>query len=185
MMTRALFLSRLRQGLAGLAPDEIGEIVSDYEAHFSDAAADGRSEADVAASLGDPLLLGRELRVEARLRNWEARRNPRTFLRAGLGLLQVFTLAVLLPVVLALLLIAGFAAYVLAIVGVTGVHLMSGMLSGSGNVLVPSLVGLGLICGVVGGGALIALLLDSGMRILGRYVRLKYRLLKPDETDGE
>jgi uncharacterized membrane protein len=184
-MSRVLFLSRLRQGLTGLSPEEIGDIVGDYDAHFSDAAQAGRSEADVAASLGDPLQLGRELRVEAKLRTWEARRNPRTFLRAGFGLLQAFTLAVLLPVVLALLLLAGFAAYVLAIVGATGLHLLSGMLSGGGNVLVPSLVGLGLICGVVGGGALIAGLLDSGMRLLGRYARAKYRLLKPDADETE
>jgi len=52
-------------------------------------------------------------------------------------------------------------------------------LSGNGNVLVPALVGLGLICGVVGIGGLLAMLLDGGLRLLGRYMRLNYRLLKP------
>jgi len=80
---------------------------------------------------------------------------------------------------------AAIVAYVLYIVGSTGIHLLGSVLSGNGNVLVPALVGAGLICGVVGIGSLIALLLDGGLRLLSRYMRLNYRLLKPDETDEE
>jgi uncharacterized membrane protein len=181
-MSRALFLARLRQGLSGLPPEEIDEIAADYEAHFTDAVAAGRSDADVAASLGDPLQLGRELRTESKLRRWEDRRNPRTFLRAGVALLQAFNVVVLLPVVLALLFCAGVALYVLYIVAGTGLNLLAS--SGNGNVLVPVLVGLGLIFGVIAVGAILALLLDGGMRLLVRYARLNYRLLKP-EQDGE
>jgi uncharacterized membrane protein len=170
-MTRALFIARLRDGLRGLSPDEIDDIAADYEAHFSDAMAAGRSEADVAASLGDPLQLGREIGVETKLRRWEARRNPRTFLRAGAALLPAFSLAILLPVILALLLCAGL-------------HLVAGLHSGNGNVVVPAMVGAGLLCGVIGFAALIGLLLDSGMRFLGRHVRVNYRLLKPDDMEG-
>ena len=186
-MSRALFLSRLRQGLKGLSPDEIDDIVLDYEAHFSDAIADGRDEHDVAASLGDPLQLGSELRAENRLRRWENRRSPRNFVQAGLGLvgLQAFNIVVLLPVLAGLLFCAAIVAYVLYIVGSTGIHLLGSVLSGNGNVLVPALVGAGLICGVVGIGSLIALLLDGGLRLLSRYMRLNYRLLKPGETDEE
>ena len=184
-MTRALFIARLRDGLAGLPADEIGDIAADYDAHFSDAMAAGRSEADVAASLGDPVRLGREIRVETKLRRWEQRRNPRTFLRAGAALLPVFSLAIVLPVIAGLLLAAGLAAYALYRVAVTGLHLVAGLLSGNGNVLVPAMVGAGLLCGVLGFGALVALLLDSGMRILGRIVRVNYRLLKPDDWQGD
>lgn len=180
-MSRTLFLSRLRQGLKGLAQDEIDEIVMDYEAHFSDALATGRDEKEVAASLGDPLRLGHELSAETKLRRWEEQRTPGTFVQAGMGLvgLQAFNVFILFPVVLALLASAAIAAYVLYIVGSTGFHLLGGLLSGNGNVLVPTLVGLGLLCGVVGIGSLMALLLDAGLRMLGRYVRLNYRLLKP------
>ena len=186
-MSRALFLARLRQGLKGLSPDEIDDIVMDYEAHFNDAMAAGRSEQDVAASLGDALQLGKELRAETKLRRWETRRSPRTFVQAGLGLvsLQAFNIFILLPVLAGLLLCAGIATYVLYLVGSTGIHLMGGLLSGNGNVLVPALVGAGLICGVVGVGSAIALLLDGGLRLLSRYMRLNYRLLKPGETDEE
>ncbi|HET7083192.1 MAG TPA: DUF1700 domain-containing protein [Rhizomicrobium sp.] len=186
-MSRALFITRLRQGLKGLSPEQIGEIVTDYEAHFNDAIADGRNEIDVAASLGDPLQLGNELRAETMFRRWEERRNPRNFVQAGLGLagLQAFNIVILLPVILALLICAGIAAYVLYLVGITGLHLLAGLLSGNGNVLVPALVGAGLVCGVVGVASLLALLLDAGLRSLGRYMRLNYRLLKPGETDEE
>jgi uncharacterized membrane protein len=183
-MSSALFLSRLRRGLQGLSPAEIDDIIADYKAHFSDAAEAGRPEADVAASLGDPLQLGREIRVESKLRRWEQRRNPRTFLRAGAALLPVFSLAILLPVIAAVLLCAGLVAYILYIVAGTGLHLMAGLASGGGNVVVPAMVGAGLLCGVVGFAAMMALLLDIGMRFLGRYVRENYRLLKPDDMEG-
>jgi len=184
-VSRALFIARLRQGLKGLSPDDIDEIVMDYEAHFSDAIADGRSEVDVAASLGDAKQLGNELRAEAKLKRWEERRNPRTFVQASLGLvgLQAFNIFILLPVILAVAGCAVLAAYVLYIVGGTGLHLLGGLLSGNGNVLVPTLVGLGLISGVVGIGSLLALLLGSGLGMLGRYMRLNYRLLKPEEEE--
>lgn len=184
-MSRALFLARLRQGLNGLAPDEIDDITGDYDAHFADAIAAGRSEADIAASLGDGLQLGRELRVEIKLRRWEAHRNPRTFLRAGVALLQAFNLIVLLAVIAGLLFFAGVTIYVLYIVAGTGLHLAAGLLSGNGDFLVPALVGLGLIFGVIGVGAFMALLLDSGMRLLVRHARVNYRLLKPEHMGGD
>jgi uncharacterized membrane protein len=186
-MTRALFLARLRQGLKGLSAAEIDDIVMDYEAHFSDAIAAGRSEADVASSLGDPLQLGSELRAETKLRRWEIRRSPRNFLRAGAALvgLQAFNIVILLPVILALIFCAGLIAYVLYVVAGTGLHLLAGLLSGNGNVLIPALIGLGMLCGAVGVGGLIALLLDAGLRLLARYVRLNYRLLKPGDAEEE
>jgi len=184
-VSRALFISRLRQGLKGLSREEIDDIVMDYEAHFSDAVADGRDEQEVAASLGDPLRLGSELSAETKLRRWEQRRNPRTFVQASLGLigLQAFNIFILLPVILVLAGCAAIAAYVLYVVGSTGLHLLGGLLSGNGNVLVPSLVGLGLISGVVGVGGLLALLLGGGLKLLGSYMRLNYRLLKPGDEE--
>lgn len=184
-MTRVLFIARLRQGLKGLSAGEIADIVTDYEAHFSDAAAAGRSEADVAASLGDPLQLGQELSVETKLRRWENRRSPKNFLRAGFALtgLQTLNLLVVLPVLALILFGAGIAAYVLYEIGRTGLHMLMGLASGSGNILIPALIGIGLIAGVIGMGSLILLLLDSGLRILGRYVRTNYRLLRREDEE--
>jgi len=63
-MSRALFMAKLKEGLAGLPQPEIDEIVSDYEHHFAEAAAAGQSEDDVVARLGDPARLAGELRGE-------------------------------------------------------------------------------------------------------------------------
>lgn len=67
-MTRAEFITRLRRGLSGLPATTIADIVADHEAHFADALAAGRTEAEVAAALGDPGRLARELRAEAGLK---------------------------------------------------------------------------------------------------------------------
>ena len=40
-------------------------VMADYAAHFAEGMAAGRSEAEIAAALGDPLRLARELRAEA------------------------------------------------------------------------------------------------------------------------
>ena len=43
------------------------------------------------------------------------------------------------------------------------------------------LVGVGLMGCLVGGGSLLLLGLSAGVAMLGRYVRLHYRLLEPDD----
>ena len=73
-MTRQDFIARLRQGLVGLPLQAQSDIVADYETHFTEGAAAGRSEADVAAALGDPDRLAREVRAEVGVKRWESQR---------------------------------------------------------------------------------------------------------------
>ena len=75
-MTRAEFMGRLRRGLVGMPTAAAAEIASDYEMHFEDGASAGRTEAEVAAALGDPDRLARELRAEAGARRWDQEKNP-------------------------------------------------------------------------------------------------------------
>src|SRR6185369_10201476 len=101
-MTRQAFMARLREGLAGLPAQTVADIVADYETHFADGVAAGRSEEDVAAALGDPGRLARELRAEAGLKAWEENRNPSgaaaaVFAVLGLGAIDIL---VLLPVLM-------------------------------------------------------------------------------------
>ena len=103
-MSRQMFMNRLRAGLSGLPPRTIDEISADYESHFADGAAAGRSELEVAQALGDPDRLARELRAEAGLKRWEAERNPSAaasavFAVLGLGAIDVL---ILLPILLAI-----------------------------------------------------------------------------------
>ena len=137
-MSRAQFIAGLRQGLRGLSPAEIDDIVYDYDSHFTDAVSSGRSETEIAASLGDPARLADELRTETRLQLWETSRNPRTFVRAGAALMsgcKAFNILVLLPVIAVL----GFLCrcrwpMCFGVVGGTGLHLVAGLLSGGGGV---------------------------------------------------
>ncbi len=69
-MTRDQFISRLRAGLAGMASEAIDDIVADYQAHFDEGLAAGRSEDQVAEALGDPDRLARDLRDAAPARPW-------------------------------------------------------------------------------------------------------------------
>jgi hypothetical protein len=91
-MSRALFIAKLKEGLAGLPQAEIEEIASDYEFHFDEATATGEIEDDIVARLGDPTRLARELRggLEQRLTKESAAAvetlapPPRLGARAGL-----------------------------------------------------------------------------------------------------
>ena len=58
-MTQAEFLDTLAERLRGLPPDEIDELLDDYASHFAEGLAEGRSEAEIAAALGDPVRLAR------------------------------------------------------------------------------------------------------------------------------
>jgi uncharacterized membrane protein len=93
-MTRQQFIASLRGGLSGLSPATIEEIVSDYEGHFSEGMAAGRSETEVAEALGDPARHAREIRAEAGLKRWETERSATSaagavFAVLGLGALDL------------------------------------------------------------------------------------------------
>ena len=77
-MNRIDFMRALHDELDGRLPDrDVEEILSDYVAHFEEARAAGRNEDEVAAALGDPRQLARELRAETRLRQWESHHSLR------------------------------------------------------------------------------------------------------------
>jgi uncharacterized membrane protein len=180
-MTRAQFLARLKNGLAGLPEAEVADMLADYESHFSDAAAAGRSEDDVAAALGDPVRLARELRAEASLKRWETNRSPGNFVSAGLALFGLITLDffILLPFTFVFLFVGGVLIFVLTILGTVGAGLVMAIFytGGIGGFAV-AMAGLAILSGVIGAGAVILLVLAGAMHLLGRYVRLHYRLIK-------
>lgn len=179
-MTRAQFLGELKFGLKGLPQAQIDDIVADYEAHFSDAATAGRSEAEVAASLGDPLRLAKELRAEVSIKRWEEEASPKNFFNAGAALFGLLALDVLilLPLAFVLFVVLGAICFALFIVGIVGFALTATVFHGDMDGLAAGLAGLGLVCGAIGAGAVILLLLGGAMRMLAHYGRLHYRLLE-------
>ena len=186
-MSRTDFIAQLRRNLSGMAPKEIDDIVADYSAHFDEGVAAGRSEQDVASALGDPQRLARELRAEAGLRRWETQRTPGALIGAvvALGGMLALDIFILLPVLFAF----GVFAFVMGVLlfagGVAGLGLLlSGLLHWNGLTTVAqaasrTLAGIGLLGGSVGGGALLWLVLEGLVKLLGRYARLHYQLLKP------
>jgi len=179
-MNRAHFMAQLRDGLAGLHHTDISDIVADYESHFSDGAADGRTQEEVAAALGDPVRLARELRAEIGFRRWEENRSAGNFMGVVLALLGLATIdfIILLPLLCGLAAIFfGLSVACLGMV-VGGAFLLFSLLWGGvmGNPGMQLLIGLGLISGAIGGGALLLLLMDVIAKLLIRYARLHFRL---------
>jgi len=182
-MTRQDFLVQLRRGLSGLPTATIDDIAADYDAHFTDAATAGREETEVAASLGDPARLARELRAEAGLKAWQEARSPSTAAGAiiavvGLGAIDIlFLLPILIGVAAALLglFIATFVC--LAIGGAIFVH--APFHQGPGGIAGGLLTGMGLMSAAVAAGAVLTLIAIGLINGVVWYGRLHFRLLKP------
>ena len=191
-MTRAEFLSRLKRGLLGLPTSAAAEIVADYEAHFDDGVAAGRTEAEVAAALGDPDRLARELRAESTAQRWRQERNPSAaaaavFAVLGLGAIDIL---ILLPILMGVLgSIFGVFVAVIAMFIAGGVVFVAGPFAGfPGGAVAALLGGLGRMAGATYIGALTAVVTVWLVNGLGWFARLHDRLLKPalePQTAGE
>jgi uncharacterized membrane protein len=182
-MTRQAFMARLREGLRGLPVQTQADIVADYETHFADAQAAGRSEADVAEALGDPGRLARELRAEAGLKRWEEERNPSgaaaaLFALLGLGALDIL---IMLPVLMGVGgTLFGLAVAVVAVFVAGGVVFAVAPFSGfPGGPAAAVLLGISLMTGATSVGAVLGIVGIGMVNATVWYGRLHYRLLKP------
>jgi len=97
-MNQQEFISQLQEALSRLPESERQDIVADYQEYFRDGLAAGRSEADIAAALGDPQQLARELMARHHMARWESRKSFGNLFAvvgaiAGLGFLN-FMLAI-------------------------------------------------------------------------------------------
>ena len=182
-MTRLEFIARLRDGLRGLPPQAVADIVADYETHFADGEAAGRSEAEVAAALGEPGRLARELRAEIGLKRWEEERSASgaaaaVFAVLGLGALDLF---ILLPI----LMTVGGVLFGLSMAAIAGLFAGGAMFAAGpfadfpGGPAAAILGGLGVMSGSTALGAVIALICIGIVNALVWYGRLHYRLLRP------
>ncbi len=189
-MTRLEFLDTLRRRLAGLPPAEIDDLVGDYATHFADGMAAGRSEAEIAEALGDPIRLARELRAEAGLRRWETARTPANFFAVLFGFLALIAVdfVFLLPLLGALVLFTFVAGVVALALCVAGLALMARLLHWdqlfSLQSMARSFAGIGLLGFGIGGGALLMLMVDYMVRLLGKFARLHYELLNKADIGG-
>jgi len=182
-MTRDEFLKRLRRGLQGAPDATVNDIMSDYEAHFDAASAEGRSDAEVAEALGDPARIARELRLEAGIKRWEEVRSPSSAWTAviaflGLGAIDIL---VLLPILLpAIGVIIGLYAALLGLFIAGGGITIAGPFSGfPGGPVAAVLVGLGLMAAAVAFVALLNIVTIGLVNALLWFGRLHYRVIEP------
>lgn len=182
-MNKLQFLTKLREALSGLPASEIEDIISDYEAHFTEGAAAGRSEADIAAALGEPARVAKELKAEIGLKRLEAKPTPKNFalaIGAFLGL-ATFNIFFVLPILIALAgLLFGWGVASIAIFAAGFAVLFHGIFREAGlDALAQALAGAGLICGAVGGGALWLLTVGWLAKLFVAYARLHLKVMKP------
>jgi len=113
-MNRTEFINTLTNTLREIRVKDVDEIVAEYEQHFSFKMADGYSEEEIAARLGDPKALGEQFGSET---NQTTTGNKAIFV---IGLVLVDIIATMLFVWLCTWAIAmGAAAVACAVVGVS------------------------------------------------------------------
>ncbi|MBH0111366.1 DUF1700 domain-containing protein [Novosphingobium sp. YJ-S2-02] len=182
-MTRLEFIRRLEAGLKGLPREDVDDILADYGEHFTAGMAEGRSEAEIAAALGDPARLARELRFEFGQRNWQSDRSPRSAMAAIIAFvgLASIDILILLPIVLAVLgTVAALFVAVLALFISGGFVLIVGPFGGfPGGWAVALLAGLGIMAGSIAGAALLTIVSIWIINALMWFGRLHYKVLEP------
>ncbi|WP_405098906.1 HAAS signaling domain-containing protein [Oceanobacillus sp. FSL H7-0719] len=111
-MTKERFLSRLQAALKRLPSEEQNDILSDYEEYFSIGLQDGKTEEEIAASLGSPAQLGRDLSVAYHVETVEDKGSASNFFRALWAIigLSFFNLIIVLGpfLVLAAIILSGW-----------------------------------------------------------------------------
>jgi len=187
-MNRLAFLTILHDGLAGLPERETDDILADYMSYFDEAVAAGRGEEEVAAALGDPRRLARELRAESGLRRWENHRSLGNSAAAllALGGLAAVDILFLLPLLFAVTLTMLVIGLIIFALGIVGVGLLLSLLkighfASIAAIILRAVAGIGLVTASAGCGALLLLALNAAVKMLGGYARLHYRLLKPEQ----
>ena len=72
-MNKKTFLNEIKTQFSFLSKDELAELMHDYEEHFEAGNLEGRSEEEIAASLGEPRMLAKQFRAEFLIQ--EAKKN--------------------------------------------------------------------------------------------------------------
>ena len=119
------FIKKLRGALKSLPESEIEDIISDYEEHFRAGKESGRSESEIAKSLGEPSSIAKQLVADHHIRKADDKVSAGSIVRAVLATagLSFFNLVFIafpffgLLFVLCGLIASGVAAFATGVVG--------------------------------------------------------------------
>jgi uncharacterized membrane protein len=129
-MNRQQFIETLRKQLSGLPQPDLDEIIYDYEEHIRNGVADGKSEEEIIAHLGDIRQIANQYRMSSAIRAAEARTTPASVGRAVIMTVTLgfFNIVIILGPYLGLL--GALAGLFAAAVGIAaaGIGIMVGML---------------------------------------------------------
>ncbi|EEG78988.1 HAAS signaling domain-containing protein [Dethiobacter alkaliphilus] len=112
-MNKHEFMTTLNKALAGIATQDRDEIIFDYEEHFRIGLSDGKTEEEIAASLGDPRAIARQFNADYHVHQAETDASVSNIFRAVLATLGLgfFNLVIVLGPFIAMLAVL-FAFYV-------------------------------------------------------------------------
>jgi uncharacterized membrane protein len=93
-VNKAQYIQLFKEQLKGLPERDLEELIYDYEEHFTIGLSEGRSEAEIADSLGNPKTLAKEMKANYRISRVEEKFTFNNFYRAlfatiGLGFLNL------------------------------------------------------------------------------------------------
>ena len=188
MSGRVEFLATLRAGLRGAPQSAVDDIIADYTAHFDEGLAANRTEAEIVAALGEPLVLADEHRMALRIESFESAPSVRSGAQVlsgavALGAINTFLLCVAAPLIGLLALVLGLAVVTFVATGIW-LFVAGASLELPGGVTTTVLCGFGLIAAAVSLAALLMLAGHALVNAIGRYSRLRFRLLPNTSQPG-
>ncbi len=187
-MNKESYLRELRTSLEGLPEKEKVEIVADYDEHFRAGSEEGKSEEEIARSLGNPRSIGRSFRIDSMIQETEGR-SATAVLRAVFATLSLgfFNVVVVLGPFVGILAVVVSLWAVAASIGLSGLGVVLAVIA---QPILPAYITTGgfhpvfLIFAGIGLAAL-GVLAGIGMwqltkwvvRMIGKYVQFNVRIV--------
>lgn len=136
-MNEKEYIREIRRFFSYLPPEELQDMIGDYQEHFRSGAAAGRTEEEIAEKLGAPRILARQHRAASRVDAAQACPTAQNTARAILAVLALdfFNLFVLLVPVIILFSLLLSGMLVGAVLAVTGAVLAGAALFFLGGLL--------------------------------------------------
>ena len=124
-MNKEIFLYKLSRNLKNLPREEVDDIMMDFEEYFEVGLERGRTEEEVASSLGDPGALAKQIRAESYIKKAEETTSAGNITRAvfttiGLSFFNIIFILPVFLVVFAVVLALFAISIAVSAAGITG-----------------------------------------------------------------